>query len=371
MSLLYRLLGGSFRGIGFRFRHVNRVFGRRDAVHEYPYRNGAHVEPMRRATRELTLDVFLVGDYYELERDALIAAVEMPGPGELICPGTGAIQVYATLLRVSERDSEGGKASLTISFIEAADQVDTNLFGVTVDPAALVNNAAIISRAASLSRFISDFNVDGMPDWLVHAVVADLVPFSETLSYAVSVDMIYDAVTLGQSIQDAIDTVPAEAKRQTYDTLSTYGEDFHPVPMTTSHRVIQADNRTALVTLIRQTTVIAACQAALSIDFTSYDEAVAQRQALVDEIDQLKLTASYDLFSALSDLAAAVVTDINARGADLSRIVRYVSPATQPASLVAHRLYGDYTRAGDIMDRNQLHHPLFVPGGAVLEVLSA
>jgi prophage DNA circulation protein len=48
---------------------------------------------------------------------------------------------------------------------------------------------------------------------------------------------------------------------------------------------------------------------------------------------------------------------------------------TQPALVLAQRLYGDpasvEARAAEIVARNKVRHPGFVPGGVALQVLSA
>lgn len=45
----------SFRGVPFAVVSAEGVFGRRQAVHEYPYRNTAWVEDLGRGTRKLTI----------------------------------------------------------------------------------------------------------------------------------------------------------------------------------------------------------------------------------------------------------------------------------------------------------------------------
>ncbi len=76
----------------------------------------------------------------------------------------------------------------------------------------------------------------------------------------------------------------------------------------------------------------------------------------------------------LNGLRLAQLTDIHfgpfLRGADLARIVSSTPARTEPALLIAHRLYGDASRADEIIARNKIAHPLFVPGGTPLEVLS-
>jgi prophage DNA circulation protein len=44
--------------------------------------------------------------------------------------------------------------------------------------------------------------------------------------------------------------------------------------------------------------------------------------------------------------------------------------ATQPALVLAYSLYEDASRDADIIARNNVRHPGFVPGGRTLEVLA-
>ena len=48
----------------------------------------------------------------------------------------------------------------------------------------------------------------------------------------------------------------------------------------------------------------------------------------------------------------------------------YTPQATLPALVIAHRLYGDATRADEVCVRNNVRHPGALRGGMALEVLS-
>jgi prophage DNA circulation protein len=91
----------------------------------------------------------------------------------------------------------------------------------------------------------------------------------------------------------------------------------------------------------------------------------------LDALDARQGEADDAVYGALADLRGAVVRDIAARGADLARVVRYTPPETLPALVLAHRLYGDAARDGELVARNGIAHPGFVPGGLELEVLTA
>ena len=74
-------------------------------------------------------------------------------------------------------------------------------------------------------------------------------------------------------------------------------------------------------------------------------------------------------------LRRAVTADLTARGGTLARLQTHVPAVTMPALVIAQRLYGDparmEARAAEIVARNKVPHPGFVPGGAALQVLSA
>jgi len=117
-----------------------------------------------------------------------------------------------------------------------------------------------------------------------------------------------------------------------------------------------------------------AVAATTEIVFESYDDAVAVRDDLAERID----AAAFDMadvgddagYEALTTLRLALVRDVTQRGGSLDRLYSYTPPSSEPALVTAQRLYGDADRAQEIVDRNRVRHPGFVPAGAVLEVLT-
>ncbi len=96
------------------------------------------------------------------------------------------------------------------------------------------------------------------------------------------------------------------------------------------------------------------------------------RDDIADRLDTEAETVTSDaVYQALGQLRAAVVRDVTARSADLARVIRYTPKATLPALVVAHHLYGDASRADDLIVRNRsIRHPGFVRGGRAIEVLA-
>ncbi len=118
----------SFRGVPFGVMSGESVFGRRVAVHEYPYRDQAWVEDLGRSTRRITIKGFLIQEslIYDApdvftQRDNLIAACEAGSVGTLIHPTLGDLTVNITEsgLRVSESAENGRVFEFELVVIES------------------------------------------------------------------------------------------------------------------------------------------------------------------------------------------------------------------------------------------------------------
>jgi prophage DNA circulation protein len=150
-----------------------------------------------------------------------------------------------------------------------------------------------------------------------------------------------------------------------------FGSDLAAVLPITGNRRAQATNQAELLKLLRVTAAAEGARAAVDAEFESYQDAIGVRDEIVDALDTVMLAGADDAtFAALRALRAAVVRDITARGANLARLVSWVPPATLPALVVAQQVYADGARAAELVQRNRIRHPLFVPGALPLEVLT-
>jgi prophage DNA circulation protein len=132
-------------------------------VHQYPSPGLADKDPyaedIGRLRRAFTLDVLVMNtpgfEDYADRRDALIAAVEQPGPGTLIHPLHGSMQVQVVgEAHVTESTAEGGVARFRIPFIEAGALV----LSAASSPLAAAA-AASSAQDASLGAFAGAFAV--------------------------------------------------------------------------------------------------------------------------------------------------------------------------------------------------------------------
>lgn len=97
---------------------------------------------------------------------------------------------------------------------------------------------------------------------------------------------------------------------------------------------------------------------------TSYDDAQALRgivcAALDAEIGVAGDSGDDEVYTAFRALRIAVALDLRARGDQLPRL-RTVTVPVLPAEVLAYRLYGDATRADDLIARADPANPLFMP----------
>lgn len=137
-----QLRPASFRGVPFGVLGSSGKFGRRNAVHEYPFQGTVWVEDMGRAARHIGVFGFLVGDDAIAQRERLIAAVETSGPGELIHPTLGRLRVSTIDFSSDERWDQGRVFQVSFTFIEAGERVFPTVATSTGDAVAAACKSA-------------------------------------------------------------------------------------------------------------------------------------------------------------------------------------------------------------------------------------
>ncbi|PHM70407.1 DNA circularization protein [Xenorhabdus kozodoii] len=152
----------SFRGVPFAVVSGESVFGRRQAVHEYPYRDTAWIEDLGRATRKITLRGFIIQDsavYHApdviTQRKNLVAACETGSTGTLVHPTLGELTVSVTEsgLRMNESVEFGRVFEFTLTVIESGLQV----FAVTnsTKSATEVKNHWLLTYTTTLAKYVA------------------------------------------------------------------------------------------------------------------------------------------------------------------------------------------------------------------------
>jgi prophage DNA circulation protein len=122
-------LPATFRGAMFHVESGSKESGRRIVVHEFPKRDIPYAEDMGRRTMEFSVRGYCITfpvdtsiDLYRIDyrvaRDALIAALELEGPGVLQLPTIKPMLVVCPQYRWSEEERAGGFCTFDMSFVE-------------------------------------------------------------------------------------------------------------------------------------------------------------------------------------------------------------------------------------------------------------
>lgn len=400
---------GSFRGAKFRSESHERQGGRRLGIHEMPSRNEPVIEDLGRRAREFSIDCHVIGADYRAARDALIDALDADGPGLLVHPWYGQIMVAVQDYTSAESTTEGGMCRFSISMIEAGMAAPA-----PVAVAAGTTGAAEADKAlaAAPEAFAADFSIEGVAAWVEDAA-GDLVSgitsasqlaaqlrggvgptlraFETALNFLPGnlSSLMRSPLNLAHSVLglvSAVSVLGASRGRNSRIVPLQMMLDYVPAmptfPERTPQRQVEATNRIALLRLFRVATAAELVKAASTLDYASYDEARSVRDAIGDRLDQLALRAADRGDDATAEtfdaLRRALAADIAAQGVSLARVYTIELAATEPALVVAHRLYRKdrrtatslEERAEGIAARNRVSHPSFLPGGVALEMLT-
>lgn len=397
MSWREQLQAASFRGAPFFVDGHEAQLGRRGQVHEFPQRDVPYVEDLGRRARVFTVEAYVLGVGYLQARDRLIQALELQGPGALVHPFFGEMRVSLVDCKLREGSAEGGMARLTLQFVEAG---AARFPSATVSTGSAVVAAADFASAAVQSNFERRHSVAGKPAFVANAsgniftqALANVQgavgkvrgAVDQVAKLQAQVDayrrdlttLIYAPASAAQALVGSVRQLVRSVATAPRDALSLartlyrFGALLPAVNANTTSRKAQALNQAELVRLVRVLAAAEGARAATSVVWESFQDAVSARDELVYTLDEAMLDADVpdEVYQALRSLSAALVRDVAARGADLARLASWAPVATAPALTLAQQLYADALREPELLLRNGVRHPLFVPGAVPLEVV--
>lgn len=408
MAWTDNLRPATFRGVPFKVDSHDAQGGRRTVKHEFPLRDKPYVEDMGRRAKEFGIDAYVVGDDYMQQRDALMRACDEAGSADLVHPYLGSLKVVCTGWALRESKTEGRMARFSLSFVESG---EADFPSDAADPIAKAGEAADLAEESSISDFASKFSIDGLPDFaiedaqrLIDAAGAEISAIAMSINGLAS-----GAFGFVNTVQSFVGSVTSlirapsmlagrlfglvgslgglfDSPRSALSGLLSlfgFGSDEKPIPGVTSNsdgsvsavtstRQRQQSNRTAIIGLVRQAAVIEAARIAPSATYETAEDAQAVRDAIAAAIDDLmEDPATTDaVFSSLQRVRTAVVQGVPPESESLPNLVTITAIATLPSLVLAYDIYEDAEREGEIVTRNNIRYPGFVPGAEPLQVLS-
>lgn len=399
----------SFRNIEFEVTDRSWSSGRRNHLHEYPDKDTPYAEDLGKKAENYPVTAFVIGDDYQSKRDALRKACLQRGPGKLVHPDYGTVTVLCDSITVRENNRAKRMATIELVFVEAGAQTIPE---TSIDLSDSVLSSASAMMDAAKNDFISGFSLSEGVAGLTSLVgnIADVatgaidaigsgLEYAEDLTSDLTSAMnkLVDAATTASELKNSAErflNTPAELASRIDTVFSVVAsmagkkpDAFATVRGLTAQSNASENASTAnedaraeklamqnIEQLTKQVVVAKEAEIITNIEFENADEATSVLESFVADAEEVELfepvEPSSELMQALRTTREAVVEYIREIILDLPRMRTIVLPERTPSLVLAYDLYEDLSRADEIVNRNKIPYPAFVPAGKELKVLS-
>lgn len=395
MSWLDNLRPASFRGVPFYVETTKKTLGRRVVVHEFPNRETPFTQDMGRVAYAWSLEGHVLGTDYDVAKAKLAEAFNKYGPGELVHPYDGLQMVQVGAVEFSESTREGAILYFSATIYEAGSLEFPKSIN---DKASILGEAADNALANAKAEFDSKFSIAGLPGFAVDSARAKIaaaqkaydsatkgisdisnaaaqLAFSTRSLVAETNDLLKSPSKLSQRLLDSFtllkDTI-SNARIQTDALMSffDFGSDDVGGSQSTPVRTQEAVNKDTFNNLMRTAAAVNAAVTAQQSQFETFQDADEVRDQITEVIEeQIRTSGDSDLYQSLIDVQAALISAVPDEDADLPNLKQVTTEDVTTSLHLAYELFEDKRKEDDIIKRNEIKHPGFIPQGQVLEVL--
>lgn len=408
MSWSKTIQDASFRGVPFEVLTTADQGGKDVAVVRRPYVNGAEMNDMGNEPDTFDVQALLRGDSYEVQLANLISALKVTGPGELVHPIYGSKTVQAMRWSMEHKADLRDACEVSIRFVEAgsmpavfatpaasvsservgqlgadaraaaSESVATTMDTIAASPIPRVTeiNAAFAQAKAKLRKLLDTTSV--------RVLMADLDPLIYPRAALGDLQAIVDGAFAGLPLgglnaqfTGIVGTISIASAVADFDRLAL-GQDpaLSVTPISTEPQDITVS--AALTAYGRTLNATSIANAATMILAAEMDLLQLERA----EVERLAATARSALQSAMN--AARTALDAQ-RGAQVAAtlakaahevqeaarsaleirppVITRTAPVGGTARMLAHALYGDHTRAGELARLNRWGRAVFIEAG--------
>lgn len=398
---LKTLWPASYKGVPFQVESDSEKGGRRKAVHKYPGIDDPFIEDMGEDQRDFSVTAYVASDSADIDAADVIAICAQAGAGTLVLPAQGPITVQCLTFKRERTKDKHGHIALELEFIrDGSDQAMPSVLSM----ANLVFIGADTMETALTDFCVSSITALQQPAYVVSAAVdavQDISSLFEGIRTSAAIDTNVSAAqriaiqslfddaptlihrlsgvdpTLGNRIADVAralgDGIAAPAARAAFLPILDALPPVIVDPASTLSAQLAAENTNAVRSVARL------CALTVAAESVARDDSIADRPAgitlradlteLFDaEISGLDMTFS-DVIESAQDLRGTAVDYLSRLILDLAPVITAESNVPVPSLAWAWKLYGDPTRAGELVARNDVQHPSFMP--LVIEALAS
>lgn len=412
-----RFLPASFRGISFLIPQASVPVGMKGQLHEFPQRDTPFFEQLGKQSQVHKMTAWVIGDDCFERRDKLLEALETPGAGELVHPWLGRMQVKTGECEMSHDLMGGGMVSFDLTFypdeplktpaakvntqaqvVKSSESLLTSSLNRYKSAMATVNTArlGLIQMRNSLSNVFSVIQQQFAP---FVSVFTDLTGFASSLmnspgslsslfsSYfsAFSGFNFFSSSSGGRSSSsnssgNGYRGALAAATQQTLavssiNTVSPVGGTDAVTASQAAANLVQDSTLVQIGLIVSEMPVATqpesmpsapsvdqqALQPIVRPDVPVADDVIELRDNLNEAIHEASLKADPVHYLVLNNFRQTVVKHLTAVAQSGVRLVDVTPAETLPALVLAYRRFGDATRGAEVVQRNRIRHPGFVP----------
>jgi prophage DNA circulation protein len=387
MARLVSFAPASFDGARFYVDASELEESRRVLTHEYPGSEDHDNEDLGRTATRYEITAYFASDTADLDSEALRARLLIEGPGALILPIFGAVQARATKWRPGWQQQKLNYVGFPVCFVEESDTSPSEPIGLG---AAILANMAS-SLAAVLGGAISAALIgEPLTSYARSDVGAELVTLGasiETVRQAMALpDKTSSATAL--AIADAVSSIaggpavaPDAIAAQLVSALDAIAIDaLDPLSAAATMQTAMSASLEAYsaslatvgvspkVSIVPLTGAIAfAAEAARLLAISPYrsrPDAVAARATIAgiaSTVTSIYSGAGLDAAEAFDAIYGKAARHVSDQIASLAPVVLVELGVSLPANVLAYRLYGDPGRSQELIDRNRIATPCFMP----------
>jgi len=404
-----RLLDASFRGVTFDCQLWDDDWERHAVEHLRPYVDGADMEDLGRGARRMRVKAIFFGDDYEDRLEAFLKVLDEPGKGDLVHPVFGPCKAQVSTPHVHHESENVDQAEVEVTFSESALAAPIFAGGKPGQKAADVaaksatlreKAAALLAKVAEKTKAATAMSRAGLSSITELKSMVDSVTTSGAGITSIPRAWASDVASL---IAGVVDLKTFGSSSLLSDWKSTVGVLASAVLALTSDGSAASSNSGGLSgsntpgaeAAQAQAQVQAHVELETALGVAEATQAVLESEAdtptlTPDEIETVtattreQLQASIDTYrelydledhrpvtESLKDVAAAVQTAAEAILEARPPLVEHTLAARTCPRLLAHQLYGDHTRAAEIVRLNTLPDPNFLAPGEVLRVYAS
>lgn len=420
-----KLRPASFKGIAFEVEDTDSDTGRRSQLHEYPNRDIPFNEDLGKKAERYSFVAFILGDDC-IERAAeLREACKEGGAGTLVHPAFGAVIVDCDSCKVSYSFREGRMARVSLSFIEHGQETYPD---ETADLTDNVYSAADLLETSAIDNFVKRFNIEEIGaiagdvsalatsyagaatevleevsskigiitdsyDDLTTAVdnitnIADSVlnirnNISDVLNgpdvFSGHLASIFNTVRLYSGKKDgirnlkSISTASALSNNQSSvgNTADSGSDDTSAISV--KRIEVQQENVRQMTALTERLTIANEAKIIADTNFENTEEADETLENFIEDVENQLLSetvTSHDVIESLHQVKSCVVVNVRERISQLPQTKTITLTEITPSIVLAYELYEDIERRNEIVKRNKISNPAFIPAGKELKVLN-